>query len=66
MELKDLYAMKGELITGIEGLQGRLSQVNNAIAQEMQKQQQPKPKVQVNGNLKNSPVIVDSENVEVV
>jgi prefoldin subunit 5 len=38
-DLNDLYRQKGELITQLELLQARLNQVNQAIAEEMNKSQ---------------------------
>lgn len=37
MELKELYAKKGELVTQIEVLQLQLQQVNQSLAKELNK-----------------------------
>jgi hypothetical protein len=39
--MNDLYRQKGELITQLELLQARLNQVNQAIAEQLNKAQVP-------------------------
>ena len=52
MELKELYAIKGQLVTQHEQISAKLQQINGEILKAMQQQQQRPQKPNINKSMK--------------